>query len=652
MNIKKLVASIVVAMVAMTIFAATLPCASASKVEIESLQQWVDEQGYNYTVAENWIADLSPEQQEALCGYKPLEAPEEPISENIIFFSGVSAAETSKVEQPPSSYDAMALGYVTPVKDQSTCGSCYIFAATADFESDVAIGESGLPDFAEQQVGDCNIWSSAGEYDFCGGGNARMTTNYFTKYGAADEVCCPYAAPSQSCCDCPILKNIDNWRMITDGTGNDLSHVATIKNAILNYGPVYSTINASDDGFKYYYGGIYEDLTPGGANHAIEIIGWDDSMGTAGAWLIKNSWGTGWGASGPYPGCAWVDYGSANIGDYTSAIAGYKDPGDTIFYYDECGWMGWCIYEPCGAVRFIPSEDLTLTAVDFWAVDSGISYEIKIFDTLDDLGDGDYNFSDQLGSTQTGITDEPGYYSIPLATSVPLTGGDDFIVQVGLTSSYPGGLLPVDYCTVSWLPNWSAIATFSGESYCSGDGSTFTKPIYDIYDIEIDIGIRARAGVKDCTYSPLNLSKDDGVDACADPGDTITYTICYDNLPNPTGDVHNAVIVDQLPPGVSFVSASGGGIYDSLAHNVTWDIGTVTKSAPEVCVTLNVTVNAGTGGTTFTNTCTIDGAETEPATVYEYTDVPESVPTLTPFGLTLLIGFMTLVGFAVLRRWV
>jgi len=67
----------------------------------------------------------------------------------------------------PASYDAMALGYVTPVKDQGSCGSCWIFAATADFESDVAIGESSKLDFSEQEVGDCNIWSSVGGHSFC-----------------------------------------------------------------------------------------------------------------------------------------------------------------------------------------------------------------------------------------------------------------------------------------------------------------------------------------------------------------------------------------------------------------------------------------------------------------------------------------------------
>jgi len=470
--------------------------------EMEELQQWVYDQGYNYTVAENWISQLSPEERETLCGYKQVEAPEGPLPENLGFFSNVPTIETRKFGLPPASYDAMALGYVTPIKNQSSplsCGSCWLHAAMADFESDVAIGESSLLDFSEQEAGDCNIWSSVGGYDFCQGGNALMTTNYFTKYGSADETCHPYAATPQSCYGCPLLKNVDNWRMITGSDGNESKHINTIKNAILNYGPVYSSIYANGPGFDTYSSGVYEDWSPGSTNHVIEIIGWDDtipwSTGT-GAWMIKNSWGTDWGASGPYPGCAWVAYGAANLGDETSAICGYGNPPHTIFYHDECGWMSWFMGDGVnptfyGAVRFTPSQDLTLTAVDFWAVDVNMNYEIRIFGTLTDLGSSNYAFSSQLGTTQTGSTNEQGYYSIPLSRPVPLTGGDDFIVQVKLTTSTPGHFwpMPIDYYTTAshpWLPAWSGIATFSNESYGGSDGAQFKPSPYDV-------GIRARA---------------------------------------------------------------------------------------------------------------------------------------------------------------
>ena len=467
----------------------TIAAKSSNIQEIEGLQQQINNKGYNYTVAENWITQLSPMEREALCGYKPRKARDEILSENIISISDASKPIVKKEtsEEPigslPPSYNAIALGYVTSIKNQNSCGSCWIFAAVSDFESDVAIKESSLLDFSEQQVGDCNIWSSIGGFNFCDGGNAYFTTNYLTKYGSTDETCNPYEAMQGTCEQCPILRNVDNWRIITESDGNELFHVNTIKNAILNYGPVYSTIYSGSIGFIYYNSGVYEYWGPEPVNHAIEIIGWNDSLSHSkgtGAWLIKNSWGESWGLES-YPGCAWVAYGSANIGDMTSAISGYKYPGDTIFYHDEGGWLNDYGYnDPVvyGAVRFTPSNDSTLTAVDFWAVDTNMNYEIKIFDSLSDLGGEDYNFSDQLGNTQTGTTNERGYYSILLDTPVLLTSGDDFIIQIKFTTSGSRYPLPIEDNT---------IFTFSDESYSSYDGLKFKK------SSPYDIGIRARA---------------------------------------------------------------------------------------------------------------------------------------------------------------
>jgi len=173
---------------------------------------------------------------------------------------------------------------------------------------------------------------------------------------------------------------------------------------------------------------------------------------------------------------------------------------------------------------------------------------------------------------------------------------------------------------------------------------------------------------KDVGYNPLNLTKVDDVadDDCVDTGDTITYTICYDSLSNQY-DVHNVTIVDTLPANVSFVSATGGGMYSP--DTVTWDIGTVTAGAQEVCVTLTVRVNAGAENTTLTNCAEIDGDEVGPTHSCVDTDVckreprptptpypkpikPASVPVpaFTPPGITALIGLLTVVGYVVLRR--
>ncbi len=101
----------------------------------------------------------------------------------------------------------------------------------------------------------------------------------------------------------------------------------------------------------------------------------------------------------------------------------------------------------------------------------------------------------------------------------------------------------------------------------------------------------------------LRIAKTDGVDT-AKPGDTLTYTLNYENYgASPSSDT---TIVDELPAGVSFVGASNGGAYDAGTRTVKWNLGTVpggTKGAVTVTVKLDPVFEPGT--TVLTNKTTI-----------------------------------------------
>jgi C1A family cysteine protease len=65
--------------------------------------------------------------------------------------------------------------------------------------------------------------------------------------------------------------------------------------------------------FYSYGGGVYNGYPSGDPNnidHAVTIVGWYEPWK---AWIIKNSWGTGW---GPYGGYAYVNYNASNIGKW------------------------------------------------------------------------------------------------------------------------------------------------------------------------------------------------------------------------------------------------------------------------------------------------------------------------------------------------
>jgi len=103
----------------------------------------------------------------------------------------------------------------------------------------------------------------------------------------------------------------------------------------------------------------------------------------------------------------------------------------------------------------------------------------------------------------------------------------------------------------------------------------------------------------------LAIDKSDSSDP-VDPGTNLIYTLQITN--NGPSDSTGIVVVDALPSGVSFVSATDGGTYDSGSHTVSWAIGTLANGA-STSVNITVTVNESTTADIITNTATVDANE-------------------------------------------
>ena len=105
----------------------------------------------------------------------------------------------------------------------------------------------------------------------------------------------------------------------------------------------------------------------------------------------------------------------------------------------------------------------------------------------------------------------------------------------------------------------------------------------------------------DSTSTPLDqigaIHIDKTVDrATAAHGDTLTYEVSVENLG--TLSVTDLVASDQLPAGVTFVSATGGGTLSGSA--VTWTIPSL-ESGGSAEFTVVVTIDPGTAAATLTN---------------------------------------------------
>ncbi len=87
-------------------------------------------------------------------------------------------------------------------------------------------------------------------------------------------------------------------------------------------------------------------------------------------------------------------------------------------------------------------------------------------------------------------------------------------------------------------------------------------------------------------------------------GDTIVYTIAVTN--GGPDDATGVEIADELPAGVTYVSDDSGGDYDDTTG--IWDIGEIANGAI-VTITITATVDAGTTGSTITNTAAVQALD-------------------------------------------
>ncbi len=213
----------------------------------------------------------------------------------------------------PSNYDWRAHEGVTPPKDQGSCGSCWAFAAAGEMEAKIRIYYGRTLDLSEQQIVSCNPYGAG-----CDGGWAGSAYYVFMHYGGVLENCMPYEGSDLIACrQDEYLKftTMDTWVSISN-------NVEQIKTAVFENGPVCTAVDAND-AWDGYSGGVI-DAPGSGTNHLVLIVGWDDRMGTNGAWIVKNSWGAGWGDAG----YCYVEYGACNMGQGVTSMQYTPPPVD------------------------------------------------------------------------------------------------------------------------------------------------------------------------------------------------------------------------------------------------------------------------------------------------------------------------------------
>jgi hypothetical protein len=263
------------------------------EADIGLMRQEIKNKGYNFTVDVNPAMNYTLSQ---LCSFDPQLASED----DYLNEDGQYLDPANNLYQPealPSYY----MGYWTPIKNQGDCGSCWAFSCVGALEGAVKKFYGGNYDFSEEYLLDCNAYGYG-----CNGGNFSAHNYHKSNYGARYESCYPYYGSKGTCWAsyCGVATWITSWYYV--GSSYSVPSTSSIKTYIQSKGSVCAAVYA-DYYMQAYSGGVFDRNASGTPNHAIVIVGWDDSRG---AWRVKNSWGTSWGESG----LMWIKYGCQQIG--------------------------------------------------------------------------------------------------------------------------------------------------------------------------------------------------------------------------------------------------------------------------------------------------------------------------------------------------
>nr|AAY45870.1 cathepsin L-like cysteine proteinase [Rotylenchulus reniformis] len=259
----------------------------SNKQFIDKHNQAFREGKKSFSIGENHIADLPFSEYKKLNGYRRA------LGDNLRRNASTFLAPMN-IGDIPESVDWRDKQWVTEVKNQGQCGSCWAFSATGALEGQHARKTGQLVSLSEQNLVDCTKkYGNMG----CNGGLMDNAFQYIKDNEGIDkEMTYPYKAKAGRC----HFKRNDVGATDTGFFDVAEGDEDKLKLAVATQGPVSVAIDAGHRSFQLYKHGVYfeEECNPEELDHGVLVVGYGTDPEHGDYWIVKNSWSTHWGEQG------------------------------------------------------------------------------------------------------------------------------------------------------------------------------------------------------------------------------------------------------------------------------------------------------------------------------------------------------------------